>query len=440
MGAFTGEGLAQLRTVLTGYVESGEIPGLVALVERNGDRETIAAGPLMRPNSIVRIASMTKPIVAAAALMLVEDGALRLDEPVDRLAPELAGRRVLRRLDGPLDDSVPARRPITLEDVLSFRLGWGMLFAQGTPILDAVAGLPGFGMPDPTVPITPDQYLERLGRLPLMAQPGERWLYTTGSNVLGVLVARAAGQPLEAVLRERVFAPLGMADTAFFVPPEKRDRLVAAHWIRSGTLALFDPPNGMYARPPAFPAGDSGLVSTADDFAAFARFLRTGLAPDGRRLLSDASLTAMTTDCLTAEQRADGAPFLRPGQGWGLGVGVMVAPGDDGLAPGAYGWCGGFGTSWFTDPAAGLTAILLTQRLFDSPDLPPVHKAFWRAAYAALAELSGRPVSACRAPAAARRARRGRGPSCPGCPNGCPRTASPPRPRDPGARRRHRRP
>jgi CubicO group peptidase (beta-lactamase class C family) len=336
------------------------------------------ARPVQR-DTIFRIASMTKPITAAAAMMLIDEGALRLDEPIDRLAPELVDRRVLRRIDGPLHDTVPAKRAITLEDVLTFRLGWGILFADDYPIIKATSGLPGFGMPNPTLPITPDEYMERLGALPLMAQPGDRWLYTTGSNVLGVLISRAAGESLEVLLSRRVFEPLGMVDTGFHVPKEKLNRLAAAYMPRDEKLVLFDPADGMYARPPAFPAGDSGLVSTADDYNAFARFMRTGLAPDGRRLISEASLSLMTTNHLSAAQRDDGRDILGPTRGWGYGLGVMLQDSPDGVPQGAHGWDGGFGTSWFNDPGRGLTAILMTQRAFDSPDPPRVHQEFRKA-------------------------------------------------------------
>ena len=379
-------GRATLEDALRPHVADRSIPGLVALVARRGEAQVLPMGTMalddarpVRRDTIFRIASMTKPVTAVAAMMLVEEGLLRLDEPVDRLAPEFADRRVLRRVDAALDDTVPARRAITLEDVLTFRLGWGVLFSDQYPIMKAVVGLPGFGMPDPTVPITPDQYMARLGGLPLMAQPGDRWLYTTGSNVLAVLVSRAAGKKLDVVLSERIFAPLGMVDTGFYVPSDKLERFITAYIARDGGLALFDRPDGMFARPPTFPAGDSGLVSTADDFNAFARFMLSGLAPDGRRLVSEASLKLMTTDHLSAAQRDDGSNILGPARGWGYGLGVMVQNDPDGVPKGAYGWDGGFGTSWFNEPARGLTAILLTQRLFDSPDPPLVHKDFRRA-------------------------------------------------------------
>jgi CubicO group peptidase (beta-lactamase class C family) len=157
---------------------------------------TLEGKPPVRRDTIFRLASMTKPITAVAAMMLIEEGKLKLDEPIDLLAPELADHRVLKRIDGPLDDTVPAKRAITLKDVMTFRLGWGVLFADTYPIARATADLPGFGMPNPKSPVTPDQFIQRLGALPLMAQPGEQWLYTAGSNVLGVLVARAAGKPL----------------------------------------------------------------------------------------------------------------------------------------------------------------------------------------------------------------------------------------------------
>jgi CubicO group peptidase (beta-lactamase class C family) len=389
--AFKAGGLAKLEANLKAHIADGQPPGLVALVSRGRDTHVLAAGamaiggPPVARDAIFRIASMTKPITAVAAMMLVEEGQLRLDEPIDRLAPELAQRRVLRRMDGPLDDTVPAHRPITLEDVLSFRLGWGLDFNANAPFVQAAGDLPGFGIPNPAWPGGDDTFIEHLARLPLQAQPGERWLYTVGSNVLGVLVARAAGQPLDAVFRERIFDPLGMRDTDFFVPAGKQDRLVTGYVNQNGQLAPFEPWNGLYAKRPNFLAGDSGLVATADDYGIFARFMLTGAAPGGRRLLKAETLKAMTVARLTPDQMKGGEIILGPGCGWGLGVGVQVAVSPDGVQPGAYGWTGGFGTSWFNDPAKGLIAVLLTQRVFDSPDPPAVHKTFRRDVYAAMA-------------------------------------------------------
>lgn len=381
--------VARLERELAAHVAQRQPPGLVALVARGDEARILPVGvmslePGAQPvprDAIFRLASMTKPITAVAAMMLVEEGKLALDQPIDRLAPELADRRVLKRPDGPLDDTVPARRAITLEDVLTFRLGWGIDFDAEAPFVKATADLPGFGMPNPSAPYTPESWMQALGRLPLQAQPGERWLYTAGSNVLGVLVARAAGQSLEAFFEERIFGPLGMSDTAFHAPPAKAGRLITGYMNEDGRLVPFEPYNAMFLRPPSFPAGDSGLVSTAEDFGVFARFMASGLAPDGRRLIKAETLKAMTVNRLTGAQMKDGEIILGPGRGWGLGLGVQVEANPWGVQPGAYGWDGGFGTSWFNDPGRDLTAILLTQRVFDSPDPPPAHKTFWQAAY-----------------------------------------------------------
>jgi CubicO group peptidase (beta-lactamase class C family) len=389
--SIAGDGLRRLESILGDHVARGSIPGLVALVSQGEATHVIVEGRMsldgpepMRRDSIFRIASMTKPVTAVAALMLIEAGKLRLDEPVDRLLPELANRRVLRTLSSPVDDTVPASRPITVEDVLTFRLGLGVLFDPALPIQRLVAGLPGFGMPDPTCPLTPDAYMQRLRDVPLMGQPGERWLYTVGSNVLGVLVARAAGKPLDVVFQEWILGPLGMSDTGFWIPREKLARTATGYMFDGRELVLFDAPDGKYAGPPAFPAGDSGLVSTADDFSRFAKFLLTGRTSDGRQLISQALLRAMQTNYLTAAQMADGEMILGAGWGWGYGVGVVVGNNPYGISRGAYGWNGGFGTSWFNEPAQALTAVLLTQRVFDSPDPPQVHKDFWRAVHEAL--------------------------------------------------------
>ncbi len=232
--------LGSMHDVMTGYVERGEVPGLVTLVSRRGEVHIDAIGTLayedsdpMRRDTIFRISSMTKPITAAATMILVEECKVRLDEPVDRLLPELAERQVLKRLDGPLDDTVPANRPITVRDLLTFRMGFGQMMAPPDmfPILKAATEQQiGMGPPSPDMLPAPDEWIRRLGQLPLMHQPGEMWMYNTGSDVLGVLIARASGQQLEAFLRERIFEPLGMKDTGFSVPGHKLDRLATSYW------------------------------------------------------------------------------------------------------------------------------------------------------------------------------------------------------------------
>lgn len=388
---FTIDG-AELGAIVGGAVDSGFTPAALGLIDRDGETQTFAQGGLaigdtrtVAGDTIFRIASMTKLFTAVAVMMLADEGRLRLDEPVDRLLPELANRRVLKRLDGSIGDTVPATRPITVQDTLTFLLGWGIEFDEGLPIIKAIRArnLVGFGMPDPENPLPPDQWIKALGELPLMAQPGERWLYTLGSDVQGVLVQRASGKPLDLFIRERITGPLGMRDTDFFVPAEKLDRLCTAYMPENGKLTVFDDPaHSRYAKPPAFPAGDSGLVSTADDLLALGRMLLAGGKHNGARLLSEASVKAMTRNYLTPEQRKAGELILQHGHGWGLGMSVVMEPGD-GLQPGAYGWSGGFGTSMYMDPAKGLTTIVLTPRVFDGPDPPKLHKDFWAAAYRA---------------------------------------------------------
>ena len=291
--------LGRLHDIMAGYVERGEVPGLVALVSRRGEVHVDAIGAMalggsepIRRDTIFRISSMTKPIIAAATLILVEECTLRLDEPVDRLLPELADRRVLTRIDGPLDDTVPAHRPITVRDLLTFRLGFGQMMAppDAYPILKSASEQQiGMGPPSPSTMPAPDEWMRRLGTLPLMHQPGERWMYNTGSDVLGVLIARAAGQPLEMFLRDRLFAPLGMADTGFSVPVSTLDRLATSYWVapETGALALYDEAvGGQWSRPPAFPSGAGGLVSTIDDYLTFGQMLLNQGKHGSTRILS----------------------------------------------------------------------------------------------------------------------------------------------------------
>jgi CubicO group peptidase (beta-lactamase class C family) len=391
--------LGRMHEVMAGHVERGEVPGLVTLVCRRGEThvdvigsKARGGGEPMRRDTLFRITSMTKPVTAVAALILVEECRLRLDEPLDRLLPELANRRVLSRIDGPLDDTVPAVRPITLRDLLSFRMGLGMLLGPPAahPIQKAIEalGIVGFGPPNQATPHGPDEWLRRLGTLPLMYQPGERWQYNTGSYVLGVLIARASGQPLEAFLRERLFDPLGMKDTAFSVPPEKLDRLATSYWVnlQSGALDLHDGVrDSAWSRAPAFADGGAGLVSTIDDYAAFGQMLLNKGRLRGERILSRPSVEAMTTDQLTAAQKANTGfvPGYWDHRGWGFGVAVVT--GRDGIAavPGRYGWDGGYGTSWWSDPREELLAILMTQRAA-FPLFSGVYLDFWTSVYQAI--------------------------------------------------------
>ena len=368
-------GLEHLHEAMAVRVAKGELPGIVTLVARDEDVHVDVIGAKafsgddpMRRDTIFRITSMTKPILAAATMMLVEDGKLALDEPVDRLLPELADRRVLKRIDGPLDETVPARRPITVEDLLTFRMGHGLImeptFDPPFPIVIAARDLElVMGPPEPRTPLNPDEWLKRFGTLPLMYQPGERWQYNTGSLVLSVLVARASREPLADFFRTRIFEPLGMKDTGFSISAAQSRRLPSYYQtnFQTGTLELqtVSAPS-VWTQPPAFPSGAAGLVSTIDDYFVFARLLLNEGVHGGRRLLSERSVTLMTTNRLTVEQMAAGGPIL-DGQGWGYGMSVVTSPDDVSAVPGRYGWNGGYGTYWFNDPTRRLVAIAMTQ-------------------------------------------------------------------------------
>jgi CubicO group peptidase (beta-lactamase class C family) len=385
-----------MHDVMAGYVERGDVPGLVTLVSRRGEvhvdaigtRATADSAP-MRRDTIFRISSMTKPITAVATMILVEECKVRLDKPVDRWLPELAERKVLKRLDGPLDDTVPAHRPITTRDLLTFRMGFGQMMAapDAYPILkEANAQQIGMGPPSPSTMPAPDEWMRRLGGLPLMHQPGEQWMYNTGSDVLGVLIARASGQPLETFLRERIFEPLGMKDTRFSVPEASLDRLATSYWTdpTSGKLTVYDEAvGGQWSSAPAFPSGAGGLVSTIDDYLAFGQMMLNQGKHESSRILSRLSVETMTTDQLTPEQKA--VSGLVPGyfdsHGWGFGVSVVTRRDDVAAVPGRYGWDGGMGTSWYSDPREDMVTILMTQGAWTSPSPPDICLDFWTSAY-----------------------------------------------------------
>jgi CubicO group peptidase (beta-lactamase class C family) len=393
--------LESMHSVLGAYIERGEMPGLVALVSRGENvhvepagRLSFGGGPMER-DTIFRIASMTKPITAAAAMILVEECKLRLDDPVDELLPELSHRKVLRQLDAPLDDVVPAKRAITLRDLLTFRWGFGAVMAwpPAYPIQKAMeaAGL----MPGPNpIQQTPDDYMKGLGALPLMHPPGEKWMYHTGSDVLGVLIARASGQAFGDFLRDRIFEPLGMKDTDFHVPPAKQHRF-ATSYVRNPAAKKLnvhdDPRSGRWGKSPSFAAGGGGLVSTADDYLTFCRMMLGKGLYHRTRILSPASVAVMTMDHLTDGQKAGMEMFFGDGSGgfksgWGFGMGVDTKRVDLCSSPGRFGWVGGLGTAGYSDPQQNLVGILLTQRMLESPMLPHVMTDFWTLAYQAIEE------------------------------------------------------
>ncbi len=380
--ALPAAGLERLHDAMAERVAAGLLPGLVTLLARGDDVQVDTIGSYavdgavpMRRNTLFRIASFTKPILATATMQLVEAGTLDLAEPVDRLLPELANRQVLARIDGPLDETVPADRPITLEDLLTFRMGFGILTepAFNPPFPIVAAGERRqlvLAQPDPRTPHPPDEWIRLFGTLPLMYQPGERWQYNAGSLVLGVLVARAAGAPLGDVLKSLLFDPLGMVDTGFWTAKTNAQRIPSYYLANRETGALELQPLSTpteWTAPPVFPSGASGLLSTADDFLSFARLLRNNGTHRGKRLLSAESVRLLTTNHLTAQQITTAGMLLEP-KGWGYGMAVAADPDEVSAVPGRYGWYGGYGTVWCTDPHRDLIALALTQTsdfLFD---------------------------------------------------------------------------
>lgn len=358
-----------LSELLQRHVDARTIAGAVALVDRDGVREVatvgvadLASGRPMTRDTVFRWASITKPVVAVAALTFVQDGAIGLDEPLDRWLPELGRLRVLRTPGADLTDTVPAARPPTLRDLLTSTCGWGFPSDAGGAWVAALhrwqTGL------EITGPPPPQEWLAGLATLPLRHQPGTTYLYNTSYDVLGVLLARIARRPLPDVVHQRVSVPLGMADTGFAVRDDQRGRSSAAYRATPQGLELFDGVDGRWSSPPAFPSGAGGLVGTLDDWAAVA-----GELHGGGRVLSAESLRQLTTDQLQPGQGSEGQLFLA-GQGWGFGGSVDPATG-------RYGWVGGTGTSAHVTPATGGTAILLTQTTVDSPVPPTFLHDFW---------------------------------------------------------------
>jgi len=350
--------MRSLQDLLDAAVGSGDAPGATALVARGDEVEIAAAGDLL-PNSIIRLASTTKPIIAAAVMLLVDESRVALDDPIAEWLPELASPVVVRTPESPVDEVVPAARPITVEDLLTFRAGWGFPSDFSLPaVIELFEKMPPFGIRE-----TPDEWLATLAGIPMLEQPGEAWLYNTCSDIQGVLIARVSGQTLPEVLAERIFDPLGMSDAGFHVPDEKLDRFPD---YPAGEAMPID--GDRWKTPPIFPSGAGGLVSTLADWHRFGRMLLA----DGGGLLSPESVRLMTTDHLTAEQRDVSTLFLG-GSGWGFGGAVRP--------DGRYGWVGGTGTSAHVAPSGNTVGVLLTQVQMTSPTPPPLMHEFWQYAF-----------------------------------------------------------
>jgi len=374
MGAMT-ELPTRVRDALVPLIDGGDLPGASwALVTGTGreQRTHVESAGTYADDTVFRIASLTKPVVGVLAARLVADGVLDLDDPVERWAPELADRRVLRRPDARLDDVVAPNRPLTVADVLEMGagVGWGPVL-EGTPLQRAQAERQLESTWLPPV-LHPDVWLAVLAGTPMAHQPGEGWLYQMSYDLLAILLERAAGDDLDVVLAERVLGPLGMGSTGWHVAAEDLHRVPAQHfpdgsggWDDVSTAG--DPALG---ERPTFRSGATGLHSTAGDLARLGAWLLD--AEVGERLARDRVRPAAREMC-----RAD----LGPETGWGHGCAVDLVPRYPASHAGRFGWYGGTGTSMWTDREAGISAVLLTQRGMGGPG-PDVHEVFWSAVHA----------------------------------------------------------
>jgi CubicO group peptidase (beta-lactamase class C family) len=391
----TKAGLDRFHAIMSAHVERGDVPGLVALVARGNDVHIETLGTLaignqtpMCAETVFRVASLTKIATAVAGMILIEECLMRLDDSIERWIPELAERRVLKSIASPLSDTVPATRAITVRDVFTYRMGIGSVISSTNyPIQQAIREykIGGDGPPRPSQAPPEQEWLDHLGALPLIAQPGERFMYNVSGDVLGVLISRVSGMRFGEFLRQRIFEPLGMKDTAFSVSPEQLDRFPACYMPnRDGSLDQFDGIDDSAWRTAPFESGAGGLVSTMDDWFAFSRTLLNNGRHDGERILSRASIELMSSDQLTPENRIGAGIFFGSHSSWGLGVAVDIARHEIYHSPGRYGWTGGTGTTAYVDPANNLVTILFTQRMMNSPEPPKVFTDFFTAAYAAL--------------------------------------------------------
>jgi len=388
--------LTRLSDAMRGYVDRDEVAGVVTLLYRHGEIAQVdavgyqdeAAKTPMRRDTIFRIASMTKPITAVATLMLIEEGKFGLSTPVEKILPELADRKLLAGPADPLNTAKPAPHGIVVSDLLTHRSGIVTPDTPPGPLVEALKEA------DAAHQIGPDEWIKRVGALPLAYEPGTRFNYGNSFDVLGVLVARASGMPLSDFLEARIFKPLGMKDTAFFVPTDKMARLAVNYSVDQQTKkrTVADPsgPASRWAKPPAFPAGAGGLVSTADDYLAFAKMLLGKGRSGDVRLLSHETVALMTSNWLTPEQRKmpfSGLDFWA-GQGFGLGVSVVDDVARQVRTPfgyssaGSFGWPGAWGTWWQADPKEDMIQIFLVQLPAGDPRTPV--RAFQAAGYRAI--------------------------------------------------------
>ena len=406
---------SQLQQVLQKYVDNSEIAGAAAAVWRDGVMQAVCAGwrdiesrlPVER-DTIFRIASMTKPITSVAALMLVDEGRIALSDPISGYAPEFARMRVLRRPDGPLEDTEECARPITVEDLLTHRSGMTYADFQRGPIARAYREALGR---DIDSEVAPDDWIRRLAELPLIGQPGSAMYYGVSTDLLGFLIARIEGTSLGALLERRIFGPLGMKDTGFTVPPEKRCRRSSTHGFdEHGRLikrTTWGSEPVLPERPPsmAYESGGAGLWSTVEDYTTFARLFLGDGAVDGVRLLRPETLRVMMSNQLTDMQRRNSCllgqkPFA-VGRGFGLGVSVVLETDQTDFmrrgGPGTVSWPGAFGGWWQADPGDNSVFLFLAHNM---ADMAQMGRGIGLGVWAAIEEFQAAAMGLEREPAA----------------------------------------
>ena len=372
ISGFDPQALAKLPEALKSVVDAGDLSGAVTLIWRKGEiaqvstcgKRDIEQDKPMARDTLFRIASMTKPVTSVAALMLMEEGRFKLSDPISKFAPEFAHMKVLKDAQGPVEDVYDAPRQITFDDIFTHRAGLAYGFTSIGPIAYAYQKALGDVL---SINTAPDEWMAALAGLPLSYPPGERFHYSHATDVLGFLVGRIAGKPFRDVLMERIFGPLGMVDTDFYVPPKKRDRAAVVYRLDDNLAGLEPVAFPQYDTAPVFCGGGGGLISTADDYLKFARMLLNDGELDGVRLLKPETVQLMRANRLTDEQRAIpfmGIPFWM-GQGFGLGLSVITDPEKQAWmgagSEGAFGWPGAFGTWWQADPAEDMVILYLIQ-------------------------------------------------------------------------------
>jgi CubicO group peptidase (beta-lactamase class C family) len=367
--------LARISAWMKAWVDSGKLPGLLVAVMRKGElafaetygKADVERNKPVRPDTLYRIYSMTKPLTSTAIMMLYEEGRFQLDNPISRFIPAFANSRVYVGGSRGKLDTIPAERDITFRDLLSHTSGLTYGFMEATPV-DALYRSKN-GVDFQTATTSLKDVVEKLATFPLIAQPGKAWNYSVSTDVLGYLVEVISGQPFEKYLVENVIKPLGMVDTDFFVPDSKHERFSANYQAGAGGKleVIDDPTKSRYLKPRTVNSGGGGLVSTASDYLRFCKFMLNKGQLDGVRLLGRKTVELMTMNHLKGDMADMGTPrwseSTAEGIGFGLGFSVTLDPAKAHIvgSRGEYSWGGAASTTFWCDPTEDMAVVMLTQ-------------------------------------------------------------------------------